>query len=668
MPDLLTTYYPSPPSGWNNFRALVIKAWKEFAPPPMLTVREWAQQKRYITLSTGGDSVKYRASTAPYQLGPLDSFQNPEVETITLMWAIQTGKTKGVIENIIGYCIDQNPTSILNVLPTYDKAKTYSKLYLNPLIEETPSLREKCWEEKMNRDNSAMLMRFFPGGVLIIGGANSPVSLSMLTMPIIILDEIDEYPISAGAHGDPVTLAKGRATNIVRRKFIETSKPTIAGLSRIETSYNQSNRMHYYVPCPHCRYMQVLLFTRKSTYAHLSKGYLTWNGDLTHVAYVCGNCNQQIPERYKHSMLKAGEWRAEHPHITQHHGFQLSGLYSPLGFTWVDLVKEFIAAKAMQDIDALRVFINQRLGETFSPAGRIRITLEQFNQRLETWENIPDEIILITSYADVQGDRLELLTIGWARNEETWLLDRKVIPGNPDNITDVCWKELWQYYSTTKFTHACGLQSGINLLGVDSGDCTDKVYAFCKRYRKHRVFATKGRGGWERDIIGANRKSGANYTRNSAGANFFIIGTDKAKLTVMNRFAIKETGPGYMHFHSLLCDDEYFEQLTAEEIQVVKKRGNPVRVWVRIRKRNEILDMTVGNLALRLLLKPDMEYLHTKREQYIAAHTINAQPEPAPDQPAAQTPEQPAQVQTVQPQPRKKFKINKITKSRFSRF
>jgi phage terminase large subunit GpA-like protein len=91
-----------------------------------------------------------------------------------------------------------------------------------------------------------------PGGHLTIVGANAPSGLASRPIRILLCDEVDRYPFSAGAEGDPVNLAKKRTVTFWNRKIVLVSTPTIRGQSRIETAYAESDQRQYWVPCPGC--------------------------------------------------------------------------------------------------------------------------------------------------------------------------------------------------------------------------------------------------------------------------------------------------------------------------------------------------------------------------------------------------------------------------------
>src|SRR2546426_4714649 len=70
----------------------------------------------------------------------------------------------------------------------------------------------------------------------------------------------------------------------------------------------------------------------------------------------------------------------------------------------------------------------------------------------------------------------------------------------------------------------------------------------------------------------------------------------------MSRLLIGAAGPGFMHLPDW-TDGEYIAQLTAEKAirKYVKGRG-AVREWVKLRERNEALDLEVYALAALYIL------------------------------------------------------------------
>jgi len=152
---------------------------------------------------------------------------------------------------------------MLAVQPTVELAKRFSRQRIDPLIAESPSLRERVKPARARDAGNTVLSKEFPAGLLVITGANSAVGLRSMPARYLFLDEVDAYPPSADEEGDPVALAEARTRTFSwRSKVLIGSTPTIHGVSRIEREYEASDRRRYFVPCPRCGAMQWLKFER----------------------------------------------------------------------------------------------------------------------------------------------------------------------------------------------------------------------------------------------------------------------------------------------------------------------------------------------------------------------------------------------------------------------
>jgi hypothetical protein len=77
-------------------------------PPPDLKLSDWAEQHR-ILASQASEKGPYRLSRVPYLREILEEFSNPEVREMVILKSARLGVTDGVINNGVGYCIDQDP-------------------------------------------------------------------------------------------------------------------------------------------------------------------------------------------------------------------------------------------------------------------------------------------------------------------------------------------------------------------------------------------------------------------------------------------------------------------------------------------------------------------------------------------------------------------------------
>ena len=90
----------------------------------------------------------------------------------------------------------------------------------------------------------------------------------------------------------------------------------------------------------------------------------------------------------------------------------------------------------------------------------------------------------------------------------------------------------------------------------------------------------------------------AKGSRKLPGSYVWTIGVDTAKDAIYSKLKVATPGPGYCHF-PIAYEQEFFNQLTSEEVRTRFVRGHPVRYWFKPSgKRNEALDRRVYALAV----------------------------------------------------------------------
>ena len=187
----------------------------------------------------------------------MDAISDPAAETVVIMSSSQIGKSESIL-NMVGYHIDHDPAPIMVVMPTERDAETWSKDRFSPMARDTPCLQGKIADPRSRDGNNKILHKRFPGGHLTIVGANAPSGLASRPIRLLLCDEVDRYPFSAGAEGDPVNLARKRTVTFWNRKIVLVSTPTNKGASRIEAAFEESDQRRFWVPCPTCGAEQLL--------------------------------------------------------------------------------------------------------------------------------------------------------------------------------------------------------------------------------------------------------------------------------------------------------------------------------------------------------------------------------------------------------------------------
>jgi phage terminase large subunit GpA-like protein len=556
-----------------------------FRPPPNMTVSQWADAYRVLSSESSAEPGRFRTSRAEYQRGMMDSMNDPNIENIVFKTSSQVGKTT-LIENLIGYCIDYDPSPMLFVLPTLEMASTISKNRLSAMIRDTPCLTGKVGDPKSRNANNTVMSKDFAGGSIAMCGANSPASLASRPIRVLLMDEIDRFPFDAGTEGSPIELAVKRTTNFWNRKIVKVSTPTVKDMSAIESAYLASDQRVYFVPCKSCGLKQKLLWEN-----------VKWEKNhhlLAH--YECSGCKAHWSDVDLNRAVSAGGWVATAVSVDgKTAGFHIWELYSP----WVTMgkmVTGFLEAK--KSPQTLKVFINTSFGECWE-ADKEKIEADALQDRVEPYlpDPLPYRSCLITIGVDTQDDRLVAVVVAWGP-AQCWVLDYITVYGSPAKRST--WNEL-DAYRKKEYAHpATGVLVKAAITMIDSGGhYTQQVYRYCKEKQSERVYASKGSSVAGYPLVGKAKRP------MPGGARLIFVGTSTAKDDLFSRLKILDMNQdGYIHFGSNL-PSEFFLELTAEAITTRFVNGFPTRVYNKIRERNEALDCVVLCMAGEAFLRPD---------------------------------------------------------------
>ena len=525
----------------------------------------------------------------------MEMLTDRRVGEVVLQWGAQMGKTE-ILLNALGYFIHDEPSSILAVYPTLDTARKFSQKKLAPMIQETPALADKVRDPRSRDSGNTILSKDFPGGSIIIAGSNSPSSLRQVSCRVVIQDEIDTYEVSAGEEGDPCVLADARALNFHNAVLLKASTPTIRGASRIEAKFEESDQRRWHIDCPKCGKSQVLEWAQ-----------IKWpKDDPAGAYYECPHCEFKMTDQDRVNAILAGRWVAEYPE-RQVRGYHLSGLYRIMGRKkqYTSYLHEFAATfldAKHAGREALKVWTNTFLADTWEEAGE-RIEVADLLNRGEDYKTdpLPEGVGVLTAGVDVQKDRLEVEVVGWGLAEESWGIETRPLYGDPER------PEVWAQLDSLleqRWEHPSGARLGIACAAIDSGFLTTSVYRYTKPRQGKRVFAVKGSPTNGAPLIAKKSMKAAGRT------TLFTVGTDTAKDAIFARLKIEDAGPRFMHFpKGNGYTEEWFQQLTGEEVRTRMHHGFAIRYYKKLRERNEALDLRVYNMAAFAILNPNMEQI-----------------------------------------------------------
>jgi phage terminase large subunit GpA-like protein len=555
-------------------------------PDPPVRVSDWAERYRRVPVETSQFPGRWSNETAPYLREIMDAC-GPEypAERVTVKKSAQVGYSEA-LTNVIGAMIDAAPGPAMVVHPTVEAAKNWVAEKLDLTVRATPALRAKV-REAVSRDatGSTSKRKRYPGGFLIVTGANSTRELRQRSIRYLIKDDWSDWPLDVDGQGDPDKMAEARTLGFQSSgqvKIIEGSTPTVKGVCRVTAAYERSDKRVFLVPCPHCGHEQQLRFFPDAA----GRGGLRWDdGDPSSAWYACEDCGGVIEEHQKRAMLVRGRWRATEPGPGRHPGFHISALYSPFT-TWSRIAERFLEAK--DEPAKLKVWTNLDLGEAWEERGEAP-DWDGLMKRAEDYRlgRVPTGALIIVIGCDVQKDGIFYEIVAWGRGRETWSIGADFLPGDTADIGSTAWVALTKLYET-KFEIDGGEPIGVDMLAIDAGYNTDAV---CEWVRgKPQAFAVRGVDGWEKSIFGAASKVDVNWKgeRRKRSAKIWPVyvwnlkGTLYANLRKEPMPGDEQLPAGYCHFPTAY-GPAFYQQLTGDHLKEIERRGRRVMVWTTTR-------------------------------------------------------------------------------------
>lgn len=628
---------------WDLLRAVR----QAFLVKQRLTPVQWAEQRRVLSAAGSARPGPFRFAVTPYLRGILEAYSDPAVREIWCQKSAQVGWTDGVMNNLLGYHIDQDPCPILILFSKEKAAKDYTREKLEPMIHATPSLSALIPLSSRNTGNT-LDHKSFPGGFVKLVGSNSPAGVKSTPVRLAMVEEPDDTSDDVRGQGDSIALARERSKTYPQSKMVVGGTPTLKGFSKIEAGMLPSDRRRYYVPCHHCSESQPLSWEN-----------VKWGDDpsgITHpvfgtalpssARYYCPQCGGEWTNAEKNRNVARGEWRATAP-FNGIAGFHCNELVSSFPASALDsLVRKWLEAVHAQrqgNVSKLVSFFNSSLGEPWELKGDTP-ELELLTERAlpyGAWR-APAGALLATAGIDVQHDRVAVTVWCWGRGEEAWLAYWGEIHGTVSGLpTDGVWKDLDVLLDRAIRTPAGDIH--ISAASIDAGDgaTADWVYGFVRHRNKRRqrtLMPVKGTTGAHREVYASPREKLDTMNSGKAskwGLKLFHVGVDRAKDILMERLRAPGHGPGRLHWYQGVRED-FLVQLTSE-VKAPLPGHRKVGWQKKSGVRNEALDCTVYALhAARRLRVPALT-----EAEWVRLEQILRQPTLIDSLPALDTPDVP---------------------------
>lgn len=510
----------------------------------------------------------------------MDKFTDPLIESISLCFGAQIGKTEAEL-NMIGYALHQTASPVMMVYPTDTIAKFASDKRVQPMIRSVEPLAN-IYDE----GSKLLELDFVNGNYMVLVGANSPSSLSSRSIKYLFFDEIDKYPAFSGKEANPIKLAEERTKTFVDKKIVRVSTPTIES-GNIWQSYMDANeRKQYYVPCPHCGVSQTLKF-KQIKWPEEHHGNADMIRDTAY--YECEHCKHRIDDKHKMDMLRQGEWRTVNEsqvRVVRSVAYHLSSLYSPWA-TFGDVAYEFVKSKDKPS--ELMNFINSWLAEPWKSSKTKSTQNLEFTQSNYPCGVVPDKAVLLIASVDVQLDHFWWEVRAYAPGVKSYLIDY----GQAST-----WEDLEEIIINREYPSEYGEPRQVMKAGIDSGFRTDEVYQFCSRFPEVCI-PLKGSSN--------HTTMTAPYTMTSlekgvvGGLKLYVLNTDYWKDFIFARMIRPTDEVGTIHLYKE-CPQEYSDHLRSEEKQEIRnvKTGAVTVQWKPLTSHpvNHLLDTCTYNAAV----------------------------------------------------------------------
>jgi phage terminase large subunit GpA-like protein len=584
-------------------REVLAKAWE---PPPPVDFTEWAR----ANVVFGGESqIKgpYDPDKFPWNEEILEALTpDHPARVVSLKGSAQVGKTV-IAQAFTGGSLDMDPTPFLYCHPSEQNALRWVKQKWKSFVRGTTALSRLFMIDKSRDGGNSLLYqeRRDGRGFLQVTGANSEASLSMMSVPRQVQDDLSKWDMNAA--GDPEGQADSRSKAFEFAKILKISTPLVDPGCRISRNYDESSQGEYRVPCPHCQTMQPL--TWENFKASCDQIELARKENQTEPTphFTCEACGCAIEEKHRAwcvSKANGARWVHKKPEAFKRGvwGFYIWAAYTQLE-SWTRIAEGWLAAKG--DPHREQVFLNDTAGLAFKTEGEAP-PHQQLYERGESSGleigKIPPGGLLLTAGVDCQSDRVECKIKAFGRDIKRWTVEYIVIEGHISEdrtraALDALLKRTWK--------DSFGNRRALDMLAIDAGAYKTDVKDWAKRHTRQRVIMVRGVPGDHAPHIALVKED-----RTQDGKivkwqkQFFNVGASPLKVSLYKN--LQKNDPlsrGYCGFPAGLSE-EYYRQLTAERRVLTKdRRGFPIYVWERIKgQANEGLDTEIyaESAAIRL--------------------------------------------------------------------
>lgn len=658
-----------PPELREEIAGAITRGLQGLAAPAPMRLSQWAEAHFYLSAESSYSEGKWQCY--PFQRAILDCIGHDQVREVTVRKSARVGYTKMVLAGV-GYFAEHKRRNQVLYQPTDDDADDFCTTEVDTMLRDVRVMQRVFPSFLRRSKDNTLRKKKFLGSLLHLRGGKAAKNYRRLTVDVVWLDELDGFDRDIEKEGSPTKLSAKRLEGAVFPKHVKGSTPKLQGFSLTDEEFDRAElRFNFEVPCPHCGDYHALTWGGKE-----ARHGFKWRGsDPETVAHLCPHCGALYSQAEYLEVWQRGRWVAQDgtwidddaslPQIVFRRldgtereppasvGFFVWTAYSPQA-SWSAIVTEFLAAAVLAktgDHTAMKTFTNTTLGQSYALEGA-KTDAELLQKRAEKYplRLVPRGGLVLVAGVDTQDNRLEVVVWAIGRGEEMWVVDYRVLYGDPGQPR--LWQEL-DVYLATRWPHEGGQRLAIDAVAIDTqGHFTHQVYAYAMHREHRRIHAIRGDNRAGQPIVsGAPKRQDVNDrgTIVKSGVKLWHVGTDTAKDLLWGRLQVGQPGPGYVHMSREL-PREFFEGLAAEQRVVQRTSRGEEHRWVKVKAdaRNEPLDCTVyamfGAARMKLHQYTDAEW--SRLEEVLCPPTADlfgaaALPVPEPLPP----------IETTQPEP-----------------
>jgi phage terminase large subunit GpA-like protein len=589
-------------------------------PPESITISKWAESRISLT-GHSEEKGPLRLRRTPYLKPIMDSFLDPDVETVVLCKAAQIAGTTAMLA-VVGYFAEQEPCPIMICMADQDTATYINRERLKPMFRDSPDLAYLFDDKSFSKGENTL-----PNSAYIaMSWSSSVAKLASRPMRIIIADEVDKpgYYI-ATREASPLSLLRDRTVTFNNFKMGILSTPTIE-TGNITIELNSCDVVYdFHVPCANCGIFQPLRWSREHSTGFQEGFYLDekgrprelgqvkWKGgreatekQIEAAGYECGSCKKLWSTIEKNQAVEKGKMVARKPFTgtARKVGFHVNRLYSLLGHSGdiPTLVRNWI--ESHESIKKLQGFINSALAEHWKQVVVKADENEILKARTDLdAQTVPENAIALTAGIDPQKYGFWFVVRAWARDYSSWLIHYGFL-GSWDDVGNLLFNTRYPIAGSDNKS------MGIFRAAIDTGggkgehdqdpSMTEAAYWWIRENvgRSCGVWGTKGSA---RPLVSKVSK-GKFIDQTPSGkplpGGIQLVILDTAQLKDSYHFRLQQAidggnNPRSAYLHKTVGVD-YAHQIMAEQ-KVLDESGQ--QVWKQVKPDNHLFDCECLSMA-----------------------------------------------------------------------